>query len=139
MIFCGAILTLLESPSKTFLTLIAAFTALPTVISLLLLFLMGRVTRHLLKIQLLVTYQPVLLQLSEVLSCTIRWNNMRNKQWGVSATAFLNNIFLCILHFVLVGLYLLNWRVDYSDVYLSFLCLMLAPVTFAMNRYLVDE
>ena len=95
LIFCGAILTLLESPSKTFLTLIAAFTALPTVISLLLLFLMGRVTRHLLKIQLLVTYQPVLLQLSEVLSCTIRWNNMRNKQWGVSATAFLNNLFLC--------------------------------------------
>ena len=75
-------------------TFVNAFTALPTAIALVPFFTMYWVTRYLLRIWLLVTYNPILSQPFEVLSDTIQCDIMRNKLWGRSKTASLNSIFL---------------------------------------------
>ena len=69
-----------------------------------------------------------------MLSCAMRCDKMQKEIWDRSANASLNRIFLCSVDFVLVGFALLTCGVDCSYVSLSFLCLILDPPTFAMNR-----
>ena len=72
------------------------------------LFSMDRVTRHLLSVPLIVPCLPVLLDPFKVLSDAILCDRMRNKHWGGSSTASLNNTFLFNVDFVLVNLALLT-------------------------------
>ena len=82
LLFHGDILTLLSSPSMPQIPFIVLLTTLPTAIVLLFLFEMDRVTRHLLRVRLLVPYQPVLLDPFELLLGWIRCDKMRRKLWG---------------------------------------------------------
>ena len=100
----GEIFNLLESTSMLCNTFFRALTALSTVIALLFFLAMDRVTRHILKIWLLVTCRPILLDLFEVLSGAIWCDNMKNELWGESANVSLNIIFLCRVDFLFVGL-----------------------------------
>ena len=134
LILHGAILVLLESTSITCINFISALNALPTAIVLCLLIIMDRVRRKFFKVLLLVPCQLVLLEPFDVLSGTIWCDNLWNKLWSGSAPESLNIIFFCSVDFVLVGFALLTWRVDFSAVSLSFLCLISDPVTFVMNR-----
>ena len=122
-----------------YITFISALNALPTAMVLFSFFAMDRVTRNIFRLRLLVPCQPLLLDSFEVISGTIQFDNIWNKLWDGNATESLNRIILCSVYFVLVGLALLTWGVDCSDVSLLFLYLILAPTTFAMNRLLVDE
>ena len=94
---------------------------------------MDMVTRHILRLQLLLPCQTVLLEPFKVLSGEMWYDKTRNKLWGGSTNASLNRTFLWIIDFFLVSLALLNWRVDFLAVYLSFICLISAPDTFAMK------
>ena len=120
------------------ITFIIALTSLPTSLALLLLFAIDGVTRNILIVRLLLPCRPVLLESFEVISGAIWCDGTRNKLWGGSATASLNIIFLWSVDFFLVKLALLTWGVDCLAVYLSFICLILAPVNFEVNRSLVD-
>ena len=86
------------------------------------------------KVWLLVPCRTVLLETFEVLSGEMWCDKMRKKLWGGSATASLNRIFLCSVEFVLVSFALLTWGLDCSYVSLSFICLILEPDNFSMNR-----
>ena len=90
------------------ITFIITLTSLPTTVDLLFFFVVDRVTRHILKVQLLVTFQLVLLNMIEVISGANWCDNMRNKIWGGSACVSLNIILLCSVDFVLVRLALLT-------------------------------
>ena len=100
---------------------------------------MKRVTRHLLSVHLLVRFWPVLLDPFKVISGAIWCDGMRNKLQDRSANEYLNKIFLWGVNFVLVDLALLAWGETFFNVYISIICLVLAPATFAMNRYFIDE
>ena len=95
---------------------------------------MDRVTRNVLKVRLLVPCRPVLLEPFEVLSGVMRCDKMWNKLWVRTSTVSLNSIFFCSVDFTLVGLASFTWGVDFSDIYLSFLYLVLVTATFAMYR-----
>ena len=82
LLFHGVILNFFTSPSMTHITFISVLTTLLTEIALLSLFAMYIVTRHILKVELLLPCQPVLLELFEVLSGAIQFDKMRKKTEG---------------------------------------------------------
>ena len=81
-------MTLLANTSMPCIIFISTFNVLPTEISLLLFFAVDRVTRHIFKVQLLVPFQPILLELFKVLSGSNRCDNIWGKLWGGSSNAF---------------------------------------------------
>ena len=104
LLFHGDILTLLESPSMPCITFISLLTALPTAIVLLSFFDVDGLTRHIIRVGLLVPFQPVLLEPFKVLSGLIQCDKMCKKLWVGSDTLYLNSIFSWSVDFVLVSL-----------------------------------
>ena len=102
LIFHADILTLLASPSIPWITFINALNYLTTVIALLLLFAMDRVTMHCLRVRVLSSRQPVISDLFETLSGEMCWGILWNKLRGRSTTASLTSIFLWSNDFRLV-------------------------------------
>ena len=77
-------------------------------IELLLFFAMDGIIRHLFKLQVLVPFQPLVLDPFEVLSGAIWCDNMLKEVCGRNSTASLNRILLWSVDFVWVGLALLT-------------------------------
>ena len=134
LLFYGAILTFLTSPSMSCINFISALIDLTTAVTLLLFFTIDRVTMNILKVGLLVRCRLVILDPFEVLSGAMQCDQIQSKLWGGSTTVYLNNLFLWSVEFFLVYVSLFTWGVDCSDVSLSFLCIVSAPAIFAINR-----
>ena len=91
LIFHGDIMTFLSSTSMTCITFVGTLTALTTALTLLLFLSIDRVTRHLVRVRLVVPCQPVLLYPFEIISGAIWFDRMWNKLWGGSVTESLRS------------------------------------------------